>query len=329
MKKKENIQAVHNKEHAHDDHDHDHGSAADNSGGIWRTHWALLLALVLLFLELGLQFGTNTHLPLVARLAINIVAYLLAGHNVLRLAFRKMLRFDFFNEFFLMSVATLGAFAIGAYSEGVAVMVFYSIGEWVQDTAVSRAKGSIKALLDIRPDTVTVIRNGKPQSVSPSTVEIGETIQVRHGEKVALDGELISDTAVLNSAALTGESAPDNKEKGESIYAGMINLDTLIDIKTTSEFTDSKLSRILSLVQDATARKSQTQLFISRFAAVYTPIVFALAMLVVGLPYFFVADYDFQNWLYRGLVFLVISSPCRRHFSCVFYNCLRHRMGRF
>lgn len=310
MKKKENIQAVHNKEHAHDDHDHDHGSAADNSGGIWRTHWALLLALVLLFLELGLQFGTNTHLPLVARLAINIVAYLLAGHNVLRLAFRKMLRFDFFNEFFLMSVATLGAFAIGAYSEGVAVMVFYSIGEWVQDTAVSRAKGSIKALLDIRPDTVTVIRNGKPQSVSPSTVEIGETIQVRHGEKVALDGELISDAAVLNSAALTGESAPDNKEKGDPIYAGMINLDTLIDIKTTSEFTDSKLSRILSLVQDATARKSQTQLFISRFAAVYTPIVFALAMLVVGLPYFFVADYDFQNWLYRGLVFLVISCPC-------------------
>ena len=244
------------------------------------------------------------------RLAIYLTAYLLAGYKVLDLAFRKAKRLDIFNEFFLMSVATLGAFAIGEYSEGVAVMVFYSIGEWFQDAAVNRAKRSIKALLDIRPDTVDVIRQGKAQTVAPDEVEIDEVIQVKPGEKVALDGELLSDRATFNTAALTGESKPDSKEKGEPVLAGMINLNTVAEVKVRALFRDSKLSRILEMVQDATARKSRTQLFISRFAKVYTPIVFALAVLLVALPYFFVDDYVFRDWLYRGLVFLVISCPC-------------------
>lgn len=209
-----------------------------------------------------------------------------------------------------MSVATLGAFAIGSYSEGVAVMVFYSIGEWFQDAAVDKAKRSIKALLDIRPDSVTVKRDGKVITIRPADIALDEIIEIRPGEKVALDGILYSDKATFNTAALTGESQPDSKLKGEVVYAGMINLNQLAEVQVKSLFKDSKLSKILEMVQDATARKSQTQLFLSRFAKIYTPIVFLLAVLVIAIPYFFVADYSFREWLYRGLVFLVISCPC-------------------
>jgi Cd2+/Zn2+-exporting ATPase len=243
-------------------------------------------------------------------LIINLIAYLLAGRNVLDLAFRKSKRGDIFNEFVLMSVATIGAFVIGEYEEGVAVMVFYQIGEWFQDAAVNNAKRSIKALLDVRPDEVTVIRNGSLVVADPSIIELGETIQVKPGEKVALDGELLSENASFNTAALTGESKPDTKYKGETILAGMINLNTVAEIKVKALFKDSKLSKILEMVQDATARKSQTQLFISRFAKIYTPIVFFMAVAVCFVPYFFAADYNFQTWFYRALVFLVISCPC-------------------
>jgi Cd2+/Zn2+-exporting ATPase len=304
----------HEKGHSHDDgHDHeeaeghDHGEEGSNG---WRSHWPLLSSLAILLVMLVLEFGFKFSPVFPAELIIYIAAYLLAGYNVLYLALRKARRFDFFNEFFLMSVATIGAFAIGSYSEGVAVMVFYSIGEWFQDAAVSRAKRSIKALLDVRPDQVTVIRNHAPVESDPSIVEIGETIQVKPGEKVALDGELLSDNASFNTAALTGESKPDTKNKGEVIYAGMINLNTAVEIKVTALFKDSKLSKILEMVQDATARKSQTQLFISRFAKIYTPIVFLLALAVCFVPYFFDNNYDFQTWFYRALVFLVISCPC-------------------
>ena len=287
-----------------DDDGHDHGSPP------WFSHWPLVTALVILLTMQVLDFGFKINFPKTIELIIYSIAYLLAGYNVLDMAWRKAKRFDFFNEFFLMSVATLGAFAIGSYSEGVAVMVFYSIGEWFQDAAVNRAKRSIKALLDIRPDSVDVIRNGKVLTVNPTEVAVDELIQIKPGEKVALDGELLSDRAIFNTAALTGESKPDTKSKGEKVFTGMINLNVVAEVKVSSLFRDSKLSKILEMVQDATARKSQTQLFISRFAKVYTPIVFALAVLVVALPYFFADNYVFNQWLYRGLVFLVISCPC-------------------
>lgn len=300
------------KEHAENDgHDHEHaggGVIKDEAG--WKAHWDLLLALVILIILLVLEYGFNTEIPNIPLLVINLIAYLLAGRKVLDLAYRKSKRGDIFNEFVLMSVATIGAFIIGEYEEGVAVMVFYQIGEWFQDAAVNRAKRSIKALLDIRPDEVTVIRNGKTEVLNPSKVQLGENILIKPGEKVALDGELISENASFNTAALTGESKPDTKYKGEAILAGMINLNTLAEVKVNALFKDSKLSRILEMVQDATARKSQTQLFISRFAKVYTPIVFFLALALCVLPYFFVDDYDFQTWFYRALVFLVISCPC-------------------
>ncbi len=293
--------------HSHDEDEHNHSM---KEVSVWTDQWPLLTALGILTVVLSLEYIVHFRFPEYVEISIYTLAYILAGYNVLYLAYRKAIHFDFFNEFFLMSVATIGAFAIGAYSEGVAVMVFYSIGEWFQESAVKRAKRSIKALLDIRPDIVSVIRQGEIVQTHPNKVELNEIIQIMHGEKVALDGVLVTDKATFNTAALTGESMPDNKYKGEQVFAGMINLNNLAEIKVQSLFRDSKLSKILEMVQDASARKSKTQLFISRFAKIYTPIVFALAALLVIIPYLFISDYVFKDWLYRGLVFLVISCPC-------------------
>jgi len=192
----------------------------------------------------------------------------------------------------------------------VAVMLFYAVGEVFQTLAVSRAKGNIKALLDQRPDEVTVLINNQPQIIKAENVEIGSIIQLKPGEKLGLDGELLSDVASFNTAALTGESKPDSKSKGETVLAGMINLNTVSLIKVTTAYTDSKLSKILELVQNATAQKAPTELFIRKFAKVYTPIVVFLAIGICLLPALFVQDYVFSDWLYRALVFLVISCPC-------------------
>ena len=275
-----------------------------------KEHIDLLLSLVILLVLLIMEYGLQIEVPVYVLLPINLLAYLLAGHSVLRLAIRKSSRGDFFNEFVLMSIATIGAFIIGEYEEGVAVMVFYQIGEWFQDIAVNNAKRSIKALLDIRPDIVTIIKDGNDIKIPPSEVEVGQVIKVKPGEKIALDGKLLSDAATFNTSALTGESVPETKQMGDKVFAGMISVNSSIEVKVTALFKDSKLSRILEMVQDATARKSQTQLFISRFAKVYTPIVFFLALAVCLVPYFIVDEYVFQTWFYRALVFLVISCPC-------------------
>lgn len=238
------------------------------------------------------------------------VAYLPVGLPVVIDALKAILRKDVFSEFFLMSIATIGAFAIGEYPEGVAVMLFYAVGELFQSAAVKRAKGNIKALLDVRPDSATVLRNGSLSNVKPESVVIGETIQVKVGEKVPLDGVLITSHSSFNTAALTGESKPTTIQKGEMVLAGMINVGGVIDIEVTKLFSESSIARILDLVQNATARKAQTELFIRKFARIYTPIVVLLALLLTFSPYFFVNDYVFSDWLYRALIFLVISCPC-------------------
>ncbi|MGE8525625.1 heavy metal translocating P-type ATPase [Chryseobacterium rhizosphaerae] len=209
-----------------------------------------------------------------------------------------------------MGIATIGAFAIGEYPEGVAVMLFYAVGEVFQSMAVTRAKGNIKALLDQRPDEVTVIENNQPKTIKAKETKIGDVIQLKPGEKLALDGELLSDAASFNTAALTGESKPDTKNKGEAVLAGMINMNSIALVKVNTAYEDSKLSKILELVQNATAQKAPTELFIRKFAKVYTPIVVLLAIGICLLPYFFVSDYQFRDWLYRSLIFLVISCPC-------------------
>ncbi|WP_416336212.1 heavy metal translocating P-type ATPase [Chryseobacterium flavum] len=210
-----------------------------------------------------------------------------------------------------MGIATIGAFAIGEYPEGVAVMLFYAVGEVFQSMAVTRAKGNIKALLDQRPDEVTVMdNNNRPEIIKAKEAKIGEIIQLKPGEKLALDGELFSESASFNTAALTGESKPDTKNKGETVLAGMINMNSIALVKVNTAYEDSKLSKILELVQNATAQKAPTELFIRKFAKVYTPIVVFLAIGICLLPYFFVDDYLFRDWLYRALIFLVISCPC-------------------
>jgi len=297
--------------HSHDDghdHDHDHGS---ETKAPWKQYLPAAISFVLLVTGLLFDYFVKpAFFQNYVRLIWYIVAYVPVGIPVIIDAGKSIAKGAFFSEFFLMSLATIGAFFIKEYSEGVAVMLFYAVGELFQTAAVNRAKRSIKALLDIRPDTVNVIRNGTTQTVSPSEVKVDEIIQAKPGEKVALDGELVSESASFNTAALTGESKPDTKAKGEKVYAGMINLNTVADIKVTSLFKDSKLSKILEMVQDATARKSQTQLFISKFAKIYTPIVVFLAIGICFLPLIFVKDYVFTEWLYKALVFLVISCPC-------------------
>lgn len=239
-----------------------------------------------------------------------MTSYLPVGLPVLKDAFISIKKGDIFSEFFLMSIATLGAFSIGEYPEGVAVMLFYTIGEIFQELAVKRAKTNIKTLLDQRPDEVTILIENEAKIIKAEDVNIGDVIQLKSGEKLGLDGKLISEKASFNTSALTGESKPDSKIEGDTILAGMINLNTVSLIKVTTAFENSKLSKILELVQNATSQKAPTELFIRKFAKVYTPIVVALAVLITTVPYLFVENYDFTQWLYRALVFLVISCPC-------------------
>ncbi len=242
-------------------------------------------------------------------------AYLPVGLPVLREAFNRLRQGEFFNEFMLMGIATIGAFCIGEYPEGVAVMLFYAIGEAFQDRAVGNAKRNIKALLDVRPATATVIREDRPETVSPETVRVGEVIEVKSGERVPLDGHLLSKQAAFNTSALTGESRPRNIREGETVLAGMIATDRVVRIAVSKPFNDSALARILTLVQEANERKAPAELFIRRFARIYTPIVTGLAVLIVLLPFLYSLgvpgfEYVFKDWLYRSLVFLVISCPC-------------------
>ncbi|RLD19194.1 MAG: cadmium-translocating P-type ATPase [Bacteroidetes bacterium] len=238
------------------------------------------------------------------------VAYLPVGLPVLRKGFVLITRGKVFTEFFLMSVATIGAFFIGEYPEGVAVMLFYTIGELFQDDAVDKAKRSIKALLDIRPRVANVMRGGNYTSVSPEEVLIGEVILIKAGEQVALDGVMLSDRGAFNTSALTGESRPSTIARGEPVLAGMVNTGKVTEVKIIRKYEDSSLAKILYLVQEATQKKAPTEQFIRKFAKIYTPIVVYLAIALVFLPYFFAETYVFEDWLYRGMIFLVISCPC-------------------
>ena len=245
-----------------------------------------------------------------------LVAFLPVGIPVLREAWECFREREFFNEFTLMALASVGAFYIGEYPEGVAVMLFYAVGEKLQEGAVSRARGHIRALLDVRPETARVVRDGQTtEEVAPDTVRPGDVLEVRPGERVPLDGVLLTPHATFDTAALTGESVPRLIEKDAEVLAGMIASDTVVRIRVTRPAGESALARILAMVEDAAERKAPAELFIRKFARVYTPAVTALAALVVLTPYiysFFVPSfvYVFDDWLYRGLVFLVISCPC-------------------
>ena len=309
MKKKQNLRDIdtqkHSGEHNHDD-GHSHGTEKIN----FKAYLPATFSFVMLIIGIALDYFDIAFFMDWVRIGWYAVAYLPVGFPVIKEGWNSIKNGDFFTEFLLMSIATIGAFAIGQYPEGVAVMLFYAVGELFQNAAVNRAKSNIKALLDVRPDEALVYRNNNYILVNPESVVIGEKVQVRVGEKIPLDGILLSEKGSFNTAALTGESKPDTIAKGEKVFAGSINLEGVIEIETTKEFKDSSIARILDMVQNATARKSKTELFIRKFARVYTPIVVFLAIALTFLPYFFVDDYIFQDWLYRALIFLVISCPC-------------------
>ena len=296
----------------HDEHTDDDGHG--HSGGNESTFKMFLpaiisLALLLIAIALDNYFPQSWFTGWV-RIIWYGVAYLPVGFPVLKEAIESIGKGEVFSEFLLMSIATIGAFAIGEYPEGVAVMLFYAVGEVFQTLAVKRAKANIKTLLDQRPDEVTILQNNQAKTIKAESVNIGDIIQLKAGEKLGLDGELLSEIASFNTAALTGESKPDTKAKGETVLAGMINLNTVSQVKVTTAYKDSKLSKILELVQNATAQKAPTELFIRKFAKIYTPIVVLLAVLICIVPVLFVENYVFSQWLYRALVFLVISCPC-------------------
>ncbi len=307
----EKIYSKTGKPHIHsenDDHDHQHGNEGES---FLKTYGTGIFSLV--FLLIGIAFDNwlkPAFFTETIRLVWYIVAYIPVGFPVLKDAIKAMAKGEVFTEFLLMTIATVGAFFIKEYPEGVAVMVFYTIGELFQSAAVNRAKRSIKALLDIRPDKANVIRNGNAVEDSPDNVKVGEIIQVKAGEKVALDGIMQSAGGSFNTAALTGESKPATIGTDEPVLAGMISLDKVVEIKVTKPFAESSLARILEMVQNASSRKAQTELFIRKFSKIYTPIVVLLAVLLTFLPYFFVDQYEFSQWLYRALIFLVISCPC-------------------
>ncbi|HEX8016013.1 MAG TPA: heavy metal translocating P-type ATPase [Flavobacterium sp.] len=293
----------------HEAHDHDHSHNANRS--TLQMFLPSVISLVLLLIAISFDnYLTPIWFTGWIRIIWYVIAYIPVGFPVIKEAIESIRYKDLFSEFLLMVIATVGAFAIGEYPEAVAVMLFYSVGEVFQTLAVTRAKANIKSLLDQRPDEVTILMGSEPKTIKAAEAKIGDIIQLKAGEKLGLDGELISETASFNTAALTGESKPDTKSKGETVLAGMINLNKVSQVKVTTAYNDSKLSKILELVQNATAQKAPTELFIRKFAKIYTPIVVLLAVLITFLPYLFVDDYVFSNWLYRALIFLVISCPC-------------------
>lgn len=239
-----------------------------------------------------------------------VLAYLLVGFEVLKKAFCNLLKGHVFDENFLMSVATLGAFGIGELEEAVAVMLFYQVGEFFQSYAVDKSRKSVAALMDIRPDYANVYRNGEIVKVNPDDVNIGEMILVKPGEKVPLDCTVVAGDGMLNTLALTGEATPRHVGENDSVLSGSISIDGTLKLKVDKEFGESTVSKILELVENASSRKSKSENFISKFARYYTPIVVGIAVLLAFVPPLFLGWNTFSTWIYRALSFLVVSCPC-------------------
>lgn len=263
--------------------------------------------------------GHSVQLPVWQMLLIYLVPYLVVGYDVVGEAFEGICHGEVFDEDFLMFVATVGAMCIGflpgaepQFAEAVFVMLFFQVGELFEHYAEHRSRRSIRALMDIRPDTANVLRNGKVQTVSPDTIAVGETIIVKPGERVALDGEIVEGTSALNTVALTGESMPRDVRKGDQVVSGCVNISGVLTVKVQKSFGESTASKIISMVENASEKKSKSEAFITRFARVYTPIVVIVALVLAFVPPLFCGGYveALTTWLYRALTFLVVSCPC-------------------
>ncbi|MBR6049765.1 MAG: cadmium-translocating P-type ATPase [Clostridia bacterium] len=269
-----------------------------------------LVRIIVSAATLGASFAVEklTELPFWAYLIMYLVPYFTIGYDVLWRSVRNIARGNVFDENFLMSVATIGAFATGEFAEAVFVMLFYQVGELFQSVAVGRSRKSIAALMDIRPDSACVLRGGEETVVEPDEVEVGETIVVRPGEKIAIDGVVIEGQSSVDTAALTGESVPRSVDVGDEVISGSINTAGLIKIRTEKPFGKSTVSKILELVENASSKKAQTENFISRFAKYYTPSVVGAAVLLAVIPSIITGQWS--EWIHRALIFLVVSCPC-------------------
>ena len=265
----------------------------------------IILALILFIIAIAIDFNNQ-----LINTIIFIISYIIVGFEILKKTFRNIFRGKVFDENFLMTVATIGAFAIGEYPEAVAVMLFYQVGEYFQKYAVDKSRKSISSLMDIRPDFANIVRNDEIEKVEPEEVKIGEIIIVKPGEKVPLDGIIIDGKSTLDTKALTGESLPRDVAKGDNILSGCINLNGVIKIEVTKEYKESTVSKILDLVENASSRKSKSENFITKFAKYYTPIVVIIAVFLTIIPPIIIKDASFSDWLYRALSFLVVSCPC-------------------
>jgi len=267
---------------------------------------------IISFLVVGIIFKDNLHNTPYhwTEYLVFVTIYLLSGWRVLKTAGMNIVKGQVFNEQFLMSVATLGAFAIHEMPEAVAVMVFYNVGEFFQDLAVHRSRRSIKSLLEIRPDHANLLDNDRVKEIAPEEVTVGDKILIKPGEKVPLDGEVIEGNSMLDTSALTGESIPRSVKEGEAVMAGMINKSGTLTVKVTKLFGESSIAKILDLVENATSKKAKTEKFITKFARYYTPAVVFGAILVAVLPPLLVEGQLFSVWIYRALIMLVVSCPC-------------------
>ncbi len=291
-------------------HGHDHGHSHDH--GDFNLRAALIpFAIAFVLFAVGLVFHDSLHRTpfAIAEYAILIPAYLISGWSVLTTAGRNILRGRVFDENFLMTIATLGAIAIHELPEAVAVMLFFHIGEMFQGFAVGRSRRSIKSLLEVRPDIAHLKINGEAKTVSPETIEVGDIILVKPGEKIPLDGEVLNGKSQVDTSALTGESTPRTARIGDRVLAGMINQSGALTLRVTQRFEESSIFKILELVETASSKKAPTEKFITRFARYYTPVVVALSLAVAMLPPLFLGG-DPAEWTYRALVLLVISCPC-------------------
>ncbi|MGG6239309.1 heavy metal translocating P-type ATPase [Leptolyngbya sp. KIOST-1] len=297
---------------AHDDCcGSDHGHSQDSSDFSLRQELTPIAIATILFL-IGLIFNEALHNTsfAIAEYAVLIPAYLISGWTVLTTAGRNILRGRVFDENFLMTIATLGAIAIHEIPEAVAVMLFFQVGELFQGYSVGRSRRSIKALLEVRPDTANLSVDGDIRTVAPETVRVGDVIVVRPGEKVPLDGDILEGKSLVDTSALTGESVPRTVAPGETLLAGMINQSGLLTVRVTKPFGESSIARILELVENASSKKADTEKFITRFARYYTPVVVFLSLAVAILPPLFIEGATQAQWVYRALVLLVISCPC-------------------
>ena len=265
----------------------------------------IIISLILFIFAMVIKFENE-----IINNIIFVISYLIVGFEILKKAIRNIVRGKVFDENFLMSVATIGAFAIGEYPEAVAVMLFYQIGELFQSYAVDKSRKSIASLMDIRPDYANVYREGNIETVNPEEVKIGETIVIKPGEKIPLDGKIIEGKTTLDTKALTGETLPKEVSEGDEVLSGCINLNGVIKIEVTKEFGESTVSKILDLVENASSKKSKSENFITKFAKYYTPAVVIIALILAIVPPLVIQGATFSDWIYRALSFLVVSCPC-------------------